>query len=79
MSTQDKLSTGQPTYYLTHPDFGTKKVTREEWIAEESRQGFRSKFGPGHPATGGFSAGGVSGSIRYEVVEEDEAPSSPSE
>lgn len=76
---QNSTDTRTPTYYLTHPAFGTKKVTKEEWIAEESRQGFRSKFGPGHPATGGFSAGGVSGSIRYEVVEEDEAPSSASE
>ena len=79
MSTQDKLGTRQPTYYLKHPDFGTKKVTQEEWIADELRQGFRSKFGPGHPATGGFSSGLISGHIRYDVVEEDEAPPSPSE
>jgi hypothetical protein len=79
MSSQNSTDTRKPTYYLTHPAFGTKKVSREEWIAEESRQGFRSKFGPGHPATGGFSSGGVSGSIRYDVAEDDESPSPASE
>lgn len=41
-----------------------QEVTLEEWCRYENRAGFRSKSGPGTPATGGFSGGGISGSIR---------------
>lgn len=43
-----------------------KEVTKEEWIKAERGAGFYSKFGSDHEATGGFSSGGISGSIRYE-------------
>lgn len=40
------------------------EVTLEEWCRLENQAGFRSKFGPGTPATAGFSGGGLRGTIR---------------
>lgn len=66
MAHEEKTNSPEPQYFLTHPLFGEKQVTKKEWIEEERRQGFVSKFGPDHPATGGFgTSGGISGSIRY--------------
>lgn len=60
----------KPHYFLTHSVFGTKEVTKEQFIAEERRHGFYPKSGrPDDCATGGFGSGGpgfsVGGSIRY--------------
>lgn len=41
------------------------EVTREEFIRIEQANGFFSKFGFDHPATGGFSANGVRGKVTY--------------
>lgn len=49
-----------------------KEVTRAEWIQAERSAGFRSKFGDDSEATGGFSSGGVSGSIEYVKTESDQ-------
>lgn len=64
MSTNPKST---PIYFLTHPLFGTKEVTKEQFIAEERNQGFYPKSGrPDDCATGGFGTlHGINGSIRY--------------
>jgi len=50
-------------YFLKHEIFGTKQVTKEEWIKAERSAGFYPKYGGDGPATGGFSGNGISGSI----------------
>lgn len=54
-------------YYLTLLDGPEREVTRGDFIEAERSAGFYSKFGPDHPATGGFSNGTISG--RSEVVD----------
>jgi len=56
------------SYFLEHPVFGSKEVTKEEWISAERAAGFHPKFGGDGPATGGFSGNGMSGSIRPKVI-----------
>lgn len=62
---------GEPKYYLTHSQLGTKQVTKAEWIKAERAAGFRPKCSSDHPsywtqcATGGFSGNGISGHIVY--------------
>jgi len=51
-------------YFLEHPIFGKKQVTKEEWISAERSAGFHPKYGGDGPATGGFSGNGISGSMR---------------
>lgn len=53
-------------YYLK-ADHQTEwdEVTREQFIAAEQAAGFQSKFGPNHPATGGFTGGGMRGRVEY--------------
>lgn len=53
-------------YYLK-ADHQTEwdEVTRTQFIAAEQAAGFRSKFGPNHPATGGFGGGGMRGRVEY--------------
>ena len=61
-------------YYLK-ADFQKEyqEVTKEEFIQAERCAGFRPKYGDGL-ATGGFSGGGVSGSIRRtQETQEDKA------
>lgn len=53
-------------YFLEHPIFGKKQVTKEEWIQAERSAGFRPKYGGDGPATGGFSGNGISGSMRLQ-------------
>jgi len=55
------------SYFLEHPVFGSKEVTKEEWISAERAAGFHPKFGDG-PATGGFSGNGMSGSIKPKAI-----------
>lgn len=56
----------KPHYFLTHPVFGTKEVTKEQYIAEERRLGFFPKSGrPDDCATGSFGSGGAGGFVRY--------------
>lgn len=43
-----------------------REVTREEFIRAERSAGFRSKFGPDHPATAGFSNGVLHGRTENE-------------
>jgi len=57
------------SYFLEHPVFGKKEVTKEEWIQAERSAGFRPKHGGGGPATGGFSGNGISGSIRLKTLD----------
>lgn len=49
------------------------EVTKAQFIAAEQNVGFYSKFGPNHPATGGFSGNGIRGRIDYETEEEKDA------
>lgn len=52
-------------YFLEHPVYGVKQVTKEEWISAERSAGFYPKGGGDGPATGGFSSyGGIRGFIR---------------
>lgn len=63
MSSSDVV---EPHYFLTHPVFGTKEVTKTQYIAEEQRLGFFPKSGrPDECATGGFSSGDFKGSVEY--------------
>lgn len=52
-------------YYL-RADFMDeyKEVSKEEFIRAEQAAGFYSKFRQDHPATAGFSGGGVSGMVK---------------
>jgi hypothetical protein len=60
----------QARYYLSHSLFGEREVTREQFIAAERAAGFYPKFGqPDDLATGGFSSGDISGSIRHAPLE----------
>jgi len=54
-----------------HPETFTE-VSEEEFIRAESGAGFRSKFGPGRVATGGFSTGTVQGSVVASGFDFDE-------
>lgn len=57
-------------YFIEHTLFGEKEVSKEEFIKAERSAGFRSKFGPDNLATGGFSSGDISGTIKYVKEEE---------
>ena len=46
-------------------DLDWKEVTKEQYMRAERAAGFRSKFGPGHIATAGFSGSGVRGKVSY--------------
>lgn len=51
-------------YFLRHPVFGEKEVSREEFIKAERQAGFRPKGGGDGLATGGFGSNeGISGRI----------------
>lgn len=52
-------------FFLSHPVFGEKEVTQEEFIAAERAAGFFPKSGSG-VATGGFRCGDVRG--RTELI-----------
>lgn len=66
-----KSPPSRTVYFLSHPIFGEKEVSKKEFIAAERQAGFHSKFGPDECATGGFGvSGGLSGSVRY-VKEEN--------
>lgn len=58
-------------YYLK-ADYQTEwdEVSKEQFINAEQAAGFHSKFGPSHPATGGFSGRGMAGRIEYVTTEE---------
>lgn len=59
-------------YFLSHPMFGEKEVTLEEFITAEKAAGFYSKTGVG-PATGGFGVyGGVSGRVQHIRIKENQ-------
>lgn len=50
-------------YFLTVADQRIE-VSKEEWVKAERAAGFRNTMGhPEEPGTGGWSAGGISGSI----------------
>lgn len=61
-------------YYLGAIGLPEKEVSKEEFMSAERAAGFRSKS-PNHPATAGFSGGGMSGRVVY--VFEDETPPAP--
>lgn len=61
-------------YYLGAIGLPEKEVSKEEFMSAERAAGFRSKS-PNHPATAGFSGGGMSGRVVY--VFEDETPPTP--
>lgn len=51
-----------PRYYLTHPVFGTKQVTKAQWVAEERSAGIYPKCSSSdpmwkEPATNSFNNG----------------------
>jgi hypothetical protein len=50
-------------YFIAFGDGPEREVTRAEFIAAEQTAGFRSKFGPGTVATGGFSGSGIRGRV----------------
>jgi len=57
-------------YFLTYKDINgniikEEEVSKEEFIKAEQQAGFYSKFGQREIATGGFSCGNISGSVRY--------------
>lgn len=56
----------QPRYFLSHSLFGEREVTKDQYIAAERMAGFHPKSGKSDDlATGGFSSGDISGSVRY--------------
>ena len=55
------------------PGSSWTKVTKDEWLAAESRAGFRPKPGCGPYATGGFSD---SAGIRGSLTRDDQPPRS---
>lgn len=62
-------------YFLTYKDINgnvikEEEVSKEDFIKAEQQAGFYSKFGKDHVATGGFSCGNISGSVRYIKDEE---------
>lgn len=61
---------GREHFYISEDDENWTEVTREEFIRIEQANGFFSKFGFDHPATGGFSANGVRGRVEYDPEEE---------
>lgn len=66
------MSEYRTDYYLSHPVFGKKQVTKEEFIAAERQAGFFPKSGnPEDCATGGFSSNGVSGHVEYIKLEKE--------
>jgi hypothetical protein len=58
-----------PKYYLSSDVHPEKEVTEAEFIRAEQNAGFRSKAGPGHVATGGFSGAGMHGRVVYVEAE----------
>jgi hypothetical protein len=52
-------------YYLSSEALPEKEVTEQEFIKAERAAGFRSKFGPDHVATGGFTGAGMHGRVVY--------------
>lgn len=52
-------------YYLSSDVHPEKQVTEQEFIRAEQNAGFRSKFGPHHVATGGFSGRGMHGRVVF--------------
>lgn len=57
-------------FFLSHPAFGEKEVTKEEFIAAERAAGFFPKSGSG-VATGGFGSGDIRGRVEtFKVGEE---------
>ncbi|EFU5438376.1 hypothetical protein HT774_004154 [Salmonella enterica] len=57
-------------YFLSHPAFGEKEVTQEEFISAERAAGFYPKSGSG-VATGGFSCGDIRGRTELSRLEEE--------
>jgi len=55
-------------FFLSHPAFGEKEVTRQEYIQAERAAGFYPRSGDRDAlATGGFSThGGISGRVKTE-------------
>ena len=66
-------------HYYLKPDYQTEwnEVSREQFIAAEQAAGFRSKFGPSHPATGGFSGRGMRGRVEYAAKEQPTTNTTP--
>lgn len=68
---KNKSPQAVPVYYLSHPVFGEKECTREQFIAAERAAGFRPKSNdPDEVATGGFNGGGMTGRVSYRTVQE---------
>lgn len=59
----------KPQYFLSSEHFPEKEVSEQEFIQAEQNAGFRSKFGPDHVATGGFSGRGMHGRVVYVQME----------
>ncbi|EAM7657038.1 hypothetical protein GSB13_003858 [Salmonella enterica] len=60
-------------YFLSHPAFGEKEVTQEEFINAERAAGFYPKSGSG-VATGGFGSGDIRGRVETtRIVENGDA------
>lgn len=57
--------------YFIDDGSGEREVTRAEFCSWEQRCGFRSKFGPSHPATAGFSStqgrSHIKGRVQYDT------------
>jgi hypothetical protein len=56
-------------YYVSTEVHGEKEVDKETYIKFERGAGFRSKLGDGEIATAGFTSGGISGRVDYNVEE----------
>lgn len=52
-------------YYLSSDTHAEKQVTEQEFIQAERNAGFRSKGGPDHVATGGFTGRGMHGRVVF--------------
>jgi hypothetical protein len=69
MMTEADVIRGKPErewrYWLGVTGQPMSLVTREEFICAERAAGFRSQYGPDHPATAGFSTGTICGRKEY--------------
>lgn len=61
-------------FFLSHPAFGEKEVTKEEFIAAERAAGFFPKSGSG-VATGGFGSGDILGRVETTRMVDHEVKS----
>lgn len=72
----DGYTVWRTRFFVTEPGRDEQEVSEAEWCQVENANGFHSKFGSGHPATGGFTGpNGTHGRVTYtpqDVVEVNE-------